>query len=72
MHFPAMDFGPSFLERGRIYAIGDIHGRSDPRERARPRPAPPSALVRAPSHSRHGCDIFVGPWDGPDRVMEDS
>ena len=24
-----MDFGPSFLERGRVYAIGDIHGRSD-------------------------------------------
>ena len=46
--------------------------RRDPRERARPRPAPPSALVRAPSHSHQGCDIFVGPWDGPDRVMEDS
>jgi serine/threonine protein phosphatase 1 len=24
-----MDFEPSFLECGRIYAIGDIHGRSD-------------------------------------------
>jgi serine/threonine protein phosphatase 1 len=24
-----MDFGPSFLDHGRIYAIGDIHGRSD-------------------------------------------
>jgi serine/threonine protein phosphatase 1 len=24
-----MDLGPSFLERGRVYAIGDIHGRSD-------------------------------------------
>ena len=28
-----MDFEPSFLERGRIYAIGDIHGRSDLLER---------------------------------------
>jgi hypothetical protein len=27
--FNRMDFGPSFLERGRVYAIGDIHGRSD-------------------------------------------
>src|SRR5260370_24623912 len=28
-----MHFEPSFLERGRIYAIGDIHGRSDLLER---------------------------------------
>ena len=24
-----MDFAPSFLEHGRIYAVGDIHGRPD-------------------------------------------
>ena len=28
-----MNIEPSFLERGRIYAIGDIHGRSDLLER---------------------------------------
>ncbi len=27
--FQRMDFEPSFLDRGRVYAIGDIHGRSD-------------------------------------------
>ena len=68
-----MDFGPSFLERGRIYAIGDIHGRSDPRgsghDRGQRLPLPWSG---PPLTVTTGVISLLGRGTALTRVMEDS